>query len=101
MIISDIAVLLYAKYAGMCSTLSPIVIAEIGLSLKVEDVKSLQFSALKFKVAKSLQPLKALSSIDVILLGIVITDKEVLLYAKYAGIRCTLSPIFIVEIGQL
>ena len=31
----------------------------------------------------------------------VIANKEDLLYAKYAGMRCTLSPIVIVEIGQL
>ena len=34
-------------------------------------------------------------------MGIVTESKESLLYAKYPGMRCTLSPIFIVEIGHL
>ena len=44
---------------------------------------------------KLLQPLKAKSPIDVTLLGIMIAIKESIAYAKFAGIRCTLSPIFI------
>ena len=49
---------------------------------------------------KLLQPLKAKFLIEVTELPMVSEVKELLLYAKYAGIRCTLSPIFIVEIGQ-
>ena len=95
--------LLYAKYAGMCSTLSPITIVEIGQSVNgwLEEVKLLQLIALKFKVVKLVQPLKVELLIDVILLPILRVVKEVLSYTKYAGIVCTLSPIVIVEIGQL
>ena len=49
---------------------------------------------------KPLQPEKAELPIEVTELGIVTEVKELLLYAKYAGIVCTLSPITIVEIGQ-
>ena len=57
--------------------------------------------ALKVRVVKPLQPLKAELPIAVTELPMVTDVKELLLYAKYAGIRCTLSPIVIVEIGQL
>ena len=94
--------LLYAKYAGIVCTLSPITIVEIGQSVNgwLEEVKLLQLIALKFKVVKLVQPLKVELLIDVILLPILRVVKEVLLYTKYAGIVCTLSPITIVEIGQ-
>ena len=49
---------------------------------------------------KPLQPQKALLPIEVTLLPIVTEVKESKLYAKYSGIRCTLSPIFIVVMGQ-
>ena len=95
--------LLYAKYAGIVCTLSPITIVEIGQSVNgwLEEVKLLQLIALKFKVVKLVQPLKVELLIDVILLPILRVVKEVLSYTKYAGIVCTLSPIVIVEIGQL
>ena len=94
--------LLYAKYAGMCCTLLPIFIVEIGQLLNgwEEEVKSLQLTALKFKVVRLLQLENVEELIEVILRPIVRVVKEVLLYTKFPGIACTLSPIFIVEIGQ-
>ena len=52
------------------------------------------------KVFKPLQYLKAAYPIAVTELGILTEVKELILYAKYSGILCTLSPMFIVEIGQ-
>ena len=65
--------LLYAKYAGIVCTLSPITIVEIGQLPNgwYDELKSLQFTALKFKVVKPLQPEKAELAIEVTELGIV------------------------------
>jgi hypothetical protein len=56
---------------------------------------------LHFITSIPIQFLKALFPITVTELPIVTDNKESKLHAKYAGIRCTLSPIFIVAMGQL
>ena len=52
-------------------------------------------------MVKPLQSPKAYTPIDVTLLGIVTEVKDTKPYAKKFGIRCTLSPISMVVIGQL
>ena len=52
--------------------------------------------ALKFSVVKLLQSSNALFPMEVTLLGMVIEVKTSQPLTKFAGMRCTLSPIFTV-----
>ena len=93
-----------AKFAGILCTLLSMLIVVIGQEENgcsfASELKSSQFVALKLSVLKLEQFQNALSPIAVTLLPIVTEAKLLILYAKFAGILCTLSPMFIVVIGQ-